>query len=262
MKCKQCGYEIERKEIEDYIDVDWCGQCGEFVKTGMKLSIIIPIYNEESTIKELIRRIKRVKFPIEYEIVAVDDESTDSTAEILKKIKGIKTIFLNKNNLGKGKGRAVMQGLLNSTGNIFAIQDADLEYSPENLPKVIKPILQKKTDVVYGTRLFLDNKWSIPLHYIGNKFLTFMANLKYGYSLTDIETGCKCFNDRTKTSLNIPHSDFRFEIDFLDNCWKNNLNILEMPISYNPRKKENGKKINWFDGVKAFVLLMKRKKAL
>jgi len=178
----------------------------------MKLSVIIPVYNEGKTIEEIIKRIRRVVYPVDYELILVNDGSTDSTLN-----KADFSVSYSKN---KGKGHAVKRGLSIATGDIFIIQDADLEYNPKDIPKLIKPIIENKTDVVYGNRFNSNNKWKIPHHYIGNKLLTFIANLNYGYDLTDIETGYKAFNKKVKDSLSLKYKDFRFEMEFLINCWK------------------------------------------
>ncbi len=209
----------------------------------MKLSIIIPVYNEEKTIKEIIRKVTNIKYPIEYEIILINDGSTDDTSN--------KVVFNISYFRNKGKGYAIKQGLNIATGDIFIIQDADLEYSPRDIPMLIKPIIEGKADVVYGNRFNSGNNWKLPSHYIGNRILTFIANLKYKTNLTDIETGYKVFNKKAKDLLNLEYNDFRFEIEFLKSCQK--LKIIELPISYNPRI--DGKKITWLDGVKALFAI-------
>lgn len=187
----------------------------------MKLSIIIPVYNKEKTIEEIIRKVKEVSLPkgIRKEIIVVDDGSTDKTPRILKKIEGI-NIFGHRidNRINKGKGAAVRTRIKKATAEIILIQDADLEYNPEDYKRLITPIIQKEALVVYGSRLknmsfklFGKNKTPMPTHYLGNKFLTAITNFLYGADLTDMETGYKVFIRKLLDGIELI-SD-RFEIE-------------------------------------------------
>jgi glycosyltransferase involved in cell wall biosynthesis len=221
----------------------------------MKLSIIIPVYNEEKTILKLIKQVRSTKFPIEYELIIVNDGSTDSTVKELKKL-NLTFISYTEN---RGKGFAVRKGISKARGDIIIIQDADLEYNPKQIPNLLKPILNQQTEVVYGSRfLKKENKnWKIPHHYIGNKLLTSLANLLFKCNLTDMETCYKIFTRKVKNSLNLTLDDFGFEIELTSQICKNGFKIKEIPIDYNPRLWEEGKKISWKDGIKAIYYLIK-----
>jgi len=224
----------------------------------MKLSIIIPVYNEEKTIAEVITKIKDIKLPkdLTKEIIVVDDGSKDNSQSILRRIKGIK-LFSHETN--KGKGAAVRTGLNNAKGDIIVIQDADLEYNPQQIPQVISPILSKEAEVVYGLRFLKkgNENWKLPAHYVGNRILSFLTNLLYGCNLSDMETGYKAFTKKAKESINLESNDFGFEVEFTAKICKKGFKIKEVPIKYRPRLWNEGKKITWKDGAKAFYYLIK-----
>lgn len=221
-----------------------------------KLSIIIPVYNEEKTIKELLDKVKNVQIPLEKEVIVIDDGSTDGSLEAVNSFKGIKLIAHREN---KGKGAAVKTALRHSTGDIIIIQDADLEYAPEQIPILIKPILEKECEVIYGSRFLKESneKWKLPLHYIGNRLLSFLANFLYGCRLTDIETGYKVFTRKVKDCLNLKLDDFGFEVEFTAQVSKKGFRIKELAIDHKPRLRKEGKKITWRDGIKAFFYMFK-----
>ncbi|MBI4036889.1 glycosyltransferase family 2 protein [Candidatus Daviesbacteria bacterium] len=229
----------------------------------MKLSIIIPVYNEEGTIAEIVKRVKEVKLPkmIGREIVVVDDASYDKSFKILQKISKIK---LYKHAKNKGKGAAVRTGLKNAKGDIILIQDADLEYLPKDYPRLIRPILDGTAEVVYGTRL---KNYQIKLtgtnhtpffsHYLGNKFLTLITNLLYGNGLTDMETCYKVFTKKVAKSLKLKANRFEFEPEITAKILKAGHKIYEVPIKVKPRGYNEGKKITWKDGFIAVWTLIK-----
>ena len=225
----------------------------------MKLSVVIPVYNEKKTILEIIKSIKNVKLnKILKEIVIVDDFSSDGTRDILKSIKdkSIKIIYHKKN---YGKGMALRTGFDYSAGNIIIIQDADLEYDPSEYPKLISPIL-KGENVVYGTRLayIKRNVTNMNLlHYAGNKLLTFVTNLLYGSKITDMETGYKVFKKDVLKNINLRARRFDFEPEITAKILKNGYKIYEVPISFKARDFSEGKKITWMDGIYALVCLIK-----
>lgn len=229
-----------------------------------KLTIIIPVYNEERTILKVIEAVKRVEINnVEKEIIVVDDFSTDKTRNILKKIKD-KTIKIFYHNKNMGKGAAIRTSLENATGDIISIQDADLEYNPQNIVKLIKPILDGSSDVVYGSRflgkrlvLFGKEKTKLPLHWIGNRGLTLLTNLLYFNSITDMETGCKVFKKVVIKNIKLRARRFDFEPEITAKILKNGYKIKELPIEFNPRSFEEGKKITWRDGIKAAYYLLK-----
>lgn len=237
----------------------------EFIFPVMeKLSIIIPVFNEKKTILEVIKKIKQIKIKnVAKEIIIVDDFSTDGTRSILKNIKGdYVKIFLHKTNMGKGS--AIRTALKHATGTIISIQDADLEYDPKNIIKLIVPILHGNSKVVYGSRfigkrmvLVAKNKTPLPLHWIGNRGLTFLTNLLYFNSITDMETGCKVFRKKIIDGIKLKATRFDFEPEITAKILKKGYNIKEIPIDFNPRTFKEGKKITWRDGVKAAYFLIK-----
>jgi glycosyltransferase involved in cell wall biosynthesis len=224
-----------------------------------KLSIIIPVYNEEKTIKELVEKVKKVKLPIKKEIIVVDDCSKDRTPEILKKIKGIKVVR-HPGNKNLGKGNAIRTGLKNITGDIVIAQDADLEYNPEDYKKLVEPIIKGKAKVVYGSRNLGDkHEHSYLSYYIGGVFLSKLANLIYGIKITDEATCYKMLRVDVIKSLNLKCERFEFCPEVTAKVAKKGIEILEIPISYSPRKMTEGKKIRWKDGVEAIWTLIKYK---
>ena len=233
----------------------------------IKLSIIIPIYNEENTVREILRRVLSVKLQPEVnrEIIVVDDGSTDDTKSKIKnqKSKIIKTFFHEKN---LGKGAAVRTGIMHATGDLIIIQDADLEYNPKYFIKLLDPILQNNAQVVYGSRLidyplkfWGKDKAVLPLHLIANRFLTFLTNLIYGGKLTDMETGYKLFKSEILKNITIDSNQFDFEAEVTAKILKLKISITEVPIKVKPRTYAEGKKIGWTDGVSAIWTLLKYK---
>lgn len=230
----------------------------------MKLSIIIPVFNEEKTISQILNKIKQTKLQknLSKEIIVVDDGSSDLTAEILKKDKASFRYLKHDKNLGKGA--AVKTGLQKATGGIFIIQDADLEYNPQDYTKLVTPILEGSAEVVYGTRLknYPLNLWGnkktvLPLHLIANRFLTILANILYNGHLTDMETGYKVFRKKILKNLKIKSDKFDFEPEVTAKVLKQGIKILEIPIKTTPRTYNEGKKIGWRDGVTAIWTLIK-----
>lgn len=227
-----------------------------------KLSVIMPVYNEEKTIKAVIEKVKKAKLKnISKEIIVVDDCSKDSTGKILKGINNtsLKIFFHNKN---MGKGAAIRTGLKNSTGGIILIQDADLEYSPSEYGKLLKPIIEGSAKVVYGSRLeaIRKNKKNMyKLHYFGNLFLTLLTNLLYGTRITDMETGYKVFRREVIKGINLKAKRFDFEPEVTAKILKKGYKIHEVPVNFVGRKFDEGKKITWRDGVKAVYYLLKYK---
>jgi len=229
-----------------------------------KVSIIIPTYNEEKTITDVINRILKVPLTnIKKEVIIVDDFSTDKTRDTLNKIKNknIK-IFYHKTNMGKGS--AIRTALKNATGDIILVQDADLEYNPEEYPKLIKPILNKKTKVVYGSRFLSKggklkekNPFVYYIHFLGNWGLTQITNLLFKSKLTDMETCYKVFTKDVIKNIKLRAKRFDFEPEITAKILKKHHKIYEVPISYKSRDIKEGKKITWKDGVKALYYLIK-----
>lgn len=222
----------------------------------MKLSIIIPCYNEEETIKPLLKSLFEVKFPIEREIIVVDDGSHKNQKEIIKEeisSKKVKFIRLPKN---QGKGVAIRIGLRYATGDLFVIQDADFEYFPTDIPKLLDPILKKEVSVVYGTRFSKRPEFMATSHYQANKLLTRITNFIYKTELTDMETGYKLFTREVLNSITLTTREFEFEPEITAKIVLNGYRIKEIPIEYHYRMF-GAAKINWLDGLEGLLILMK-----
>jgi len=222
----------------------------------MKLSVIIPVYNEFESIETILKRVQDTKMA--YEIVVVDDGSIDGTRDILKKLnrkKGIRVILHEKN---RGKGAAVRTGMAAATGDVLLIQDADLEYDPRDFPELLKPINEGLADVVYGSR-FLGRAHRVTMfwHMIANKSLTLMTNILYDTILTDMETGYKVFNRKVIEGMIIRANSFNFEPEFTAKVLKRKYRIFEVPITFNPRDYTQGKKIKLHDAFEAIWAIIK-----
>jgi len=218
----------------------------------MKISIIIPCFNEEKTIEKIIDRIVEQKH-LEKEIIVIDDYSQDNTRKILENdlITKIDSLILNSANFGKGY--SIRQGIEKATGELILIQDADLEYDPSDYNKLIEPFLNGSADVVYGSR-FLGTKQRRVLyfwHTIGNKILTILSNIFSNLNLTDMEVGYKVFKSDVIKAIKLRENRFGFEPEITAKIAKKQLNIYEVGISYYGRKYSDGKKITWKDGFSA-----------
>ncbi len=223
----------------------------------MKLSIIIPCYNEKDTILQVLERVEKV--PIDKEIIIVDDGSKDGTREILSRLKKekpyLKIIFHKKN---KGKGGAIKTGIEHAEGDYVIIQDADLEYFPEDYPKLLKPIEEKKAEVVYGSRLLeKSNPKGSLAYYLGRYSINWVVNLLYGTKLTDSYTCYKVFPRELIKSFNIESRGFELEAELTSKTLLAGKKIYEVPIRYSPRSIEEGKKINWKDWFKGAWTFLK-----
>jgi glycosyltransferase involved in cell wall biosynthesis len=221
----------------------------------MKVSVVIPVYNEIDTIEEILARVDKV--PIKKEIIVIDDLSIDGTRERLKKIiadkENVKVIYHDRN---KGKGAALRTGFESVAGDIVIIQDADLEYDPNEYPKLLEPILDGRADVVYGSR-FIGGPHRVLFfwHYVGNKLLTLISNALTNLNLTDMETCYKVFKRQILKDINLKSNRFGFEPEFTAKVSKMRLRIYEVPISYSGRTYSEGKKITWKDGIVALCLI-------
>lgn len=220
-----------------------------------KITILIPVYNEKNSLLEILKRVEEVDFGLEKEIILIDDCSTDGTKNLYKELP-YKVLY---HEINKGKGAALRTGIKEATGDIIIIQDADLEYNPEDYKELVKLIKTGSADVVYGSRL-ADTRNSgkfLFLSYLANITLTFMTRLLYGTYLTDMETCYKAFRADILKNIEIKANRFDFEPEITAKVLKQGVNFLETPISYNARTNEEGKKIGWKDGVQAIWTLIK-----
>lgn len=219
----------------------------------MKLSIIIPVYNEPKTIGEIIRQVKTVK-SLDKEIIVVDDGSTDETAKVIKDIRDITVI---KHKVNQGKGAAIRTGIAEASGDFVMVQDADLEYDPQDILSMIKPIVQGKAEVVYGSRFTGPRRNMFFWHWMGNQFLTLVTNILYNTTLSDMETCYKLAPLKLIKSLGLRAKRFEFEPEVTAKILKKGIRIWEVPISYAGREYREGKKITWHDGIPALWTLLK-----
>jgi len=221
----------------------------------MKLSVIIPVYNEVGTIQEIIERVKQA--PFEKEIIVVDDYSTDGTRDLLKEKEGgeVKVLYHESN---QGKGAAIRTAIPHISGDIAIIQDADLEYHPTEYPHLIAPIVEGKADVVYGSR-FQGGTHRVLFfwHAIGNRIITILSNIFTDLNLSDMETGYKAFRGEVLKKIKVESNRFGFEPEITAKIAKMGCHIYEVPISYWGRDYTQGKKINWKDGIAAIYWIIK-----
>lgn len=223
----------------------------------MKVTFLIPVYNEADTIGEVIERVTAL--PFDNELIVVDDGSTDGTTEILDQLAQERSdvqVFHQRN---RGKGAALRTGIPYITGDITVIQDADLEYDPAEVPALIEPIQLGRADVVYGSRLSGGRPQRAYLfwHRVGNRFLSLVTGVLYNTTLTDMETGYKAFRSDVLRSLDLQENDFAIEPEITAKVCRQRLRIYELPIAYYGRTYSEGKKITWRDGFKALWVLIR-----
>jgi glycosyltransferase involved in cell wall biosynthesis len=227
----------------------------------MKLSVIIPVYNEETTIGALIDRVMRVDIGnIEMEIIVANDGSTDASALIIEEHRKARPELLQVYSMpiNLGKGAAIRLGLYYASGDVILIQDADLELDPNEYGRLLQPILDGKTDVVYGSRFLNSRKRNIPRRTrLANSFLTGLTNLLFGVRLTDMETAYKVFRRDALEGARLRCVHFDFEPEITGYLARAGHKIVEVPISYNPRRADEGKKISWVDGIEAIYTLFR-----
>jgi glycosyltransferase involved in cell wall biosynthesis len=217
------------------------------------VSIVVPAYNEAATIEDVLRRVSEV--PFRREVIVVDDGSQDGTPEIVARVAGeLEGVRLVRREANAGKGAAVREGIAETTGELVVIQDADLEYDPRDLPKLLAPLLADRADVVYGTRLRGGEPQRAHLfwHYAGNRLLSLLTNLLYNTTISDMEVGYKAFRGDLIRSIRLVSDDFRFEPEVTAKVLRTpGVRLYEVPISYYGRTFAEGKKITWRDGIKA-----------
>lgn len=223
----------------------------------MKLSIVMPVYNEKDTLREIVGRVLRVDTGLESELIAVDDFSTDGTRDILKGLNDprIRVFYHEKN---KGKGAALRTGFAQASGDIVLVQDADLEYDPREYPQLLAPILDGRADVVYGSR-FLSGPHRVLFfwHSVGNRLLTMACNMLSNLNLTDMETCYKTFRAEVLRNMRLRSNRFGIEPELTAKVARGGWRIYEVGISYSGRSYEEGKKITWKDGLKAVYSIVR-----
>ncbi len=224
----------------------------------MKLSIIMPVYNERETLREILAQVRAVDLGgIDKEIVAVDDSSTDGSRDILAEEAAAGDLKVFYHAVNRGKGAGVRTGIEHATGDIILIQDADLEYDPRDYPVLIRPIVEKRVAVVYGSRFLGPRKAMMFWHMMGNKLLTLTTNVLYNAILSDMETCYKCFRADIVRGIPLRSRRFEFEPEITAKVLKRGHRIFEVPISYYGREYHEGKKISWRDAPLAFWTLIK-----
>jgi glycosyltransferase involved in cell wall biosynthesis len=224
--------------------------------TYRKLSVIVPVFNERNTVVECVRRMRAVDLPVEREIIIVDDGSDDGTRGVLSQL-GDSTVrvVLHPHNLGKGA--AIRTALEHVTGDLVLIQDADLEYDPDDWAKLLAPVLKGRAVVVYGSRFTGERSNMLLLHWIGNRFLSLVTNVLYNTTLSDMETCYKLFDTRVLDDMTLRADRFDFEPEVTAKVLRRKVRIYEVPISYSGREVDEGKKITWRDGFVALWTLVK-----
>ncbi len=235
----------------------------------MRLSIVMPVFNEAGTLREIVARVQRADVaPLERELIIVDDASTDGSRDILAELDGqtspdpdarpfdapIRVEYLPRN---QGKGAALAAGFKLTTGDLVIVQDADLEYDPDEYRLLLAPILKGKAEVVYGSRFTGERRNMFFHHWVGNRFLTLVTNVLYNTTLSDMETCYKVFPGEFIRSVNIRSKRFNFEPEITAKVLKSGIRIYEVPISYCGREYEEGKKITWRDGFAALMSLIR-----
>jgi len=225
-------------------------------RTFRNLSVIMPVYNERATVAEVIRRMRAADVPLDLQIIAVDDGSSDGSDKVLGALQD-STVRVLRHEVNQGKGAAIRTGLAEATGDLILIQDADLEYDPNDWPRLLDPVLRGKARVVYGSRFTGERKNMLPLHWVGNRLLSLVTNVLYKSTLSDMETCYKLFEAQVLEGLTIVSNRFDFEPEITAKVLRRGHRIYEVPISYAGREAHEGKKITWRDGISALRALIK-----
>ena len=225
------------------------------VLTNPLLTVVMPVYNELATVEEVVRRV--LALPLRVQLVVVDDCSTDGTGDLLARLRNELAFTLLRQPVNQGKGAALRLGFAHVAGDLVVIQDADLEYSPEELPGLIELICDGRADVVYGSRFLGRHRVFLFTHYLGNRLLTTLTNVLYNTMLTDMETCYKVMRAEVLRSMTLRSNGFGIEPELTAKIFKRRLRVYEVPISYDGRGYDEGKKIGWRDGVVAVWILIK-----
>jgi glycosyltransferase involved in cell wall biosynthesis len=220
------------------------------------LSVIVPVYNERNTVVEVLRRIRAARLAVPVEIIVVDDGSTDGTGKILSALED-STVRVVRHGENRGKGAAIRSGLEKSAGDLVLVQDADLEYDPDDWPRLLDPLLKGKARVVYGSRFTGERKNMRLSSWVGNRLLTLVTDVLFGTTLSDIETCSKLFDRRVLDAITIRADGFEFEPEITAKLLRRGIRIYEVPISYAAREVSEGQKFDWHDGVRAMGALLR-----
>ncbi len=220
------------------------------------LSVIVPVYNERSTVAEAVRRMRRVALPVDLEIVVVDDGSTDGTTQILAALED-STVQVVRHPTNLGKGAAIRTALTHVRGDLVLIQDADLEYDPEDWPRLLRPVLRGRSQVVYGSRFSGERGSMSASAWAGNRLLSLATNVLYNTSLSDMECGYKLFARDVLDGIVIDSDRFDFEPEITAKVLRRGHRIYEVPVSYAGRHADEGRKFEWRDGVRALTALVR-----
>jgi len=223
---------------------------------GRTLSVIVPVFNERSTVVEVLRRMRRVDLSVNLEIVVVDDGSTDGTSQILAALED-STVQVVRHPTNLGKGAAIRTGLSHVRGDLILIQDGDLEYDPEDWPRLLRPMLRGRAQVVYGSRFSGEGGSMAASDWVGNRFLSLATNLLFNTSLSDMECGYKLFSREVLDGITIDSDRFDFEPEITAKVLRRGYRIYEVPVSYSGRGTTEGRKFHWRDGVRAMSTLVR-----
>jgi glycosyltransferase involved in cell wall biosynthesis len=220
------------------------------------MTVVIPVFNERSTVAEIIRRIRAVDIPLTLQVIVVDDASSDGSDKVLQALED-STVRVIRHTHNQGKGAAIRTGMEAMTGDLLLIQDADLEYDPDDWPRLLDPILKGKARVVYGSRFTGERMNMAPLHWFGNRLLSLVTNVLYSSTLSDMETCYKLFDAEVLKGITIVSNRFDFEPEITAKVLRRGYRIYEVPISYAGREADEGKKITWRDGFGALIALIR-----